>query len=477
MKSLRATLLCILLVATLLAGCINSGTTETQTPTTTAAPNTQAPTTAAPTTAAPTTAAPTTMAPTHPPTTAPPTGTPMDSAWPFVRYNTASTAQTDMDLSSSLSEQWSVRAYPQTTPVVEYGRVYVGVRLLGDEYVFGLCCFDLDTGDLLWSAPNGDPYPTTSTYYSSPAVADGRVVFVRYNNDIVNATCYNAITGQVIWNTSWSDYKQFFSPIIANGLVYLAHGRSMMDGQRPPLGGVMCLNLETGLIQWSQTTADYVGGPVALGSGGVFITTYNYNTGKSGVERMDAATGRRDWTIQLSDASYDVCTPIYEEGYVYVAIGASNTSWDYIGRVYRIDAVNGAVSWTLDLPNSPSDSRQPLIAGSLYIIPTVMNQKTTLTAINTSTGRVAWSQLLDAIYDTFSTNGEYLVCVRNDTFYNPRPPTQEANMSLFDLNLRRMVWNEQYTVPSSRYWETAFTPTIAGGGIVFAVGAKIAWYK
>ena len=383
-----------------------------------------------------------------------------------------------MDLPSSLSEQWSVEAYPQTTPVVEYGRVYIGVRLLGEERLFGLCCFDLETGDLLWSSQNGDPYPSTSTFYASPAVADGKVVFVRYDDDIVNVTCYNAMSGDVHWNTSWDSYKQLFSPIISGNRVFLTQGRSMMGDQTMPKGAVMCLDFETGMVLWTQNTKNYVTGPVALGSGGVLIATTDYMTGDATVERFDAETGRRDWSVRLDNDTYDVCTPTYDGGSVYVAVGTSNGDWDYIGRVYCIDATNGSVSWTLDLPNAGHDGWQPILSGTHYIVPVVMNGVTTLYAVDTTTRRLAWSHEFDDVYDKFSSNGEYLVCVRNESFYNSQLPNNEAYLSLFDLELRRMVWNVKYSVPKpARYWESPFIPALAGDGIVFAVGAKIAWYK
>ena len=146
--------------------------------------------------------------------------------------------------------------------------------------------------------------------------------------------------------------------------------------------------------------------------------------------------------------------------------------------MYCIDALDGSVEWTVNLPDAPYDGWQPLLSGTLYIVPVVMNQVTTLYAVDTTTRRLAWSHEFNDIYDTFSSNGEYLVCVRNERYYYTQSTTNDAYLSLFDLGQRKLVWNDKYSIPKpARYWESPFIPALAGGGIVFASGARIAFYK
>ncbi|MCJ7571299.1 MAG: PQQ-binding-like beta-propeller repeat protein [Candidatus Thermoplasmatota archaeon] len=74
--------------------------------------------------------------------------------------------------------KYSPPSYPvQSSPAVADGKVYFSLAF--DPYVpFGTCCLDANNGDLIWIDNR------CGAYYSSPAIADGKIIIISGNKKI-----------------------------------------------------------------------------------------------------------------------------------------------------------------------------------------------------------------------------------------------------------------------------------------------------
>jgi len=100
------------------------------------------------------------------------------------------------------------------TPAIAYGNVYVA----GGYYDFQTCCFNATTGNLLW---NTSVEAGIGGWTCSPAVADGKVfVGSLSSGDMAGGYsgtyALDAFTGDVIWNSS----KGGASPAVCDGMLF-----------------------------------------------------------------------------------------------------------------------------------------------------------------------------------------------------------------------------------------------------------------
>ncbi len=115
------------------------------------------------------------------------------------------------------------------------------------------------------------------------------------------------------------------SPVVANGLVYIAEADFWTTDQ------LLAYNAVTGRLRWSANTWGDVHGAPAVANGRVYVAT---ERGNQYVEAFDATTGAQLWSAPVG--SY--CSPAVADRTVYV------TALD--GRLYAFDAVSGVLRWS-----------------------------------------------------------------------------------------------------------------------------------
>ncbi|HJZ89804.1 MAG TPA: PQQ-binding-like beta-propeller repeat protein, partial [Gemmataceae bacterium] len=263
-----------------------------------------------------------------------------------------------------------------STPVLSDGRLY-----FGEGYHFHqdskLFCVDAATGKKIWD------FQTGSHTESTPAVADGKVVFGAGDDGVY---CLDAINGQKLWQyTIEGGLHVDSNPLIHDGRAYAGSGTS----KRSKNNRIFCVDLRTGKEIWTEPIEYSAwGSPAVAGDHIVFATgngTFSFDrepvAGR--VLCRDTATGRPVWDRALPNSV--VCRPAVDRYQVYV--GTRD------GNVFALDRQTGEVVWskTLQAPvlASPTIDVQPKsrVGECLYAI----GSTGILEALSPADGNVFWA--------------------------------------------------------------------------------------
>ncbi|MCW4034793.1 MAG: PQQ-binding-like beta-propeller repeat protein [Candidatus Bathyarchaeota archaeon] len=201
--------------------------------------------------------------------------------------------------------------------------------------------------------------------WSSPAVAKG-CVYIKCNN----VTCFNATTGQIVWESSTYSMQEHSSIAVVDGYVYSGSNHYSSE----IVGDIYALNASTGDKIWSYPTNTAVKSSPAVVDGVVYIGSDDYN-----VYALNAYTGTKLWNYTTGGEVRTALNVV--NGYVYVA---SND-----GNVYAFNSSTGTKIW-----NYTTGTKEPRVWVSS---PTVANgavyvgsTSNGIFALNASTGAKIW---------------------------------------------------------------------------------------
>ncbi|MBX9627107.1 MAG: PQQ-binding-like beta-propeller repeat protein [Gemmataceae bacterium] len=259
-------------------------------------------------------------------------------------------------------ELWSVEAddHIEGGPAVHAGAVYFSA---GNE---GVVAADAATGAVRWRSALGlhvDSGPTAADAPSRgwlpvpvPRVFVGSGPSRRFK--ATEVVCLDAATGRPVWRTP-VPLPAWASPVVAGGAVYSGLGTGRLtEGAKPPetpAGGLACLDARTGELGWTFPVGDAVFGRVLVSDGRVLFGSRDGNLYAVGPD------GREAWRLPMGGPV--VGGPAAGPGGVYaVSVG---------GRVVRVDAATGTVTWRDELARpglEPHVYAPPLVAGArLYV--------------------------------------------------------------------------------------------------------------
>ena len=203
--------------------------------------------------------------------------------------------------------QWDV-GYTQGVPAYEDGKFYITTWI----YIGGnVYCIDADTGDVIWNQT------TPLDACGSPTVADGTVYVTNYDFYGYGAIyAMDAGNGDILWN--YTIQRTDSTPAVAYGNVYVTGGSlGYSDVQ------TYCFNATTGDLVWETSTVDAIGAwtcSVAVADGKVFVGTEGGWFDYAGTYALDAFTGDVIWSYPEGGSS-----PAVADGTVFTIGG---------GRVY-----------------------------------------------------------------------------------------------------------------------------------------------
>ena len=193
--------------------------------------------------------------------------------------------------------QWDV-GYTQGVPAYEDGKFYITTWI----YIGGnVYCIDADTGAEIWHQTT--PLDTCG----SPAVVDGTVYVTNYDFYGYGAIyAMDAGNGDILWN--YTIQRTDSTPAVAYGNVYVTGGiKGYSDVQ------TYCFNATTGNLVWETNISDEIGAwtcSVAVADGKVFVGTEGGWFDYAGTYALDALTGDVIWSYPEGGASPAVANNI-----------------------------------------------------------------------------------------------------------------------------------------------------------------------
>jgi outer membrane protein assembly factor BamB len=234
---------------------------------------------------------------------------------------------------TGLLKKWNVGEPKLLWTANFIGNGWSGVSIAGDRiYISGnvkrdgkdlsmVFCLDKD-GNKIWEKDNG-PALTTTSYQGTRGTLTIDGDFVYDVSALGEVACFNAETGEKIWNRN--PLKEYGAP---NPDWFCGHA-AIVDGDNliSLLGGkhsAIALNKKTGETVWKSAPApsDAPSGhttPYFFEFEGVRIVVV---MSESSVEGLEAKTGKKHFSIPWRNRTATNCTmPIYRDGHLFMTTG------------------------------------------------------------------------------------------------------------------------------------------------------------
>lgn len=319
------------------------------------------------------------------------------------------------------------------SPVVANGVVYAAST---DGKLHAV---DTTSGQEEWSFQAG-----SYTYYSTPAVANGRVYVAADGNggnlDTLDAAskisalnavaqlyALNAATGSVDWSFQLG-FTRYTAPVIANDMVYMAAGPGPGNIRK-----LYALDAQSGNVKWIWS---YQGGNAIESIPTVANGTVYVSAGDGKLHALNALSGQELWSFP--GGSFNSAPPV-ANGIVYI-----NNFGD---EIYALDAYSGRKIWSYT--TSVSEGDMMVVANNVLYVSTTNDH---IYALDASSGREKWSIQLGG-------NNYYAapVVVNNMVYVLP-----EGSIDALDAHSGHIKWS--YLIG-----EIQTTPAIANN-VVYAGG-------
>ncbi len=206
------------------------------------------------------------------------------------------------------------------------------------------------SGYSISDAPNTNKtswiYNSTYEIASSPAIADGKLIVIQSNGEVI---ALSTATGNIIWTYATNSAADLVwsSPAIDSGKVYVG----------TPDGNLYCLDASTGSMKWAFKTSGSIDSSPLVKDGMVYFTSEDGR-----LYCLDSTTGLFYWKTQVLSSSGIFASVAYSNNLFYVACKD--------GMVYGITTYNGnssirwATSIRLPVTSSPTVSGNSLYLGS-----------------------------------------------------------------------------------------------------------------
>ena len=326
----------------------------------------------------------------------------MADSWELPRRSSATRLNTDLApalVGDALVFGGTVTAggYPVALfayPVREQDGPTSGVFFSASTRAFGASPADEPavSGDTIWlpgidgvlyrSGDDGPPEPVHTTESLQPGVAVGADLVVAQRDDRFLA--YPADGGEPLWESPAASPVLGVRPAISDDTVFLPQWQvglvateldgtprwtRPLDGSISPTSplpvpggdvvyggaGLARYDGETGAEVWQVSGALLPGQPTY--ADGVVYADVSRSVGASGLGAFDLATGRQRWLVDNPTQLFGG-RPAVSDGVVVDA--------DAAGRVFAVDAADGALLWELRLSSAPAGS--PIVLdGRVYL--------------------------------------------------------------------------------------------------------------
>lgn len=257
------------------------------------------------------------------------------------------------------------------SPTVKRGRLYFGEGYHQDQQC-RLFCLDAHKGQLLWH------YQTRSHVECAPTLSGGFVVVGAGDDGLLALQESTANeSDKVTWQIR--DWHVDSSALVVNDVVYA--GSLVGDLPTTNMPFVAAFRQQDGRTLWRIESPLPVAASLTYGNGKIFVPLANGKVNADdvvplgGILCLEAESGRRLWLFEKCGPVFG--TPVFSEGRVF--FGSKD------GRVRCLDADNGQLLWTQVLDDA--------IIASLALAETslvAVSVSGTVYALDSNTGAVRW---------------------------------------------------------------------------------------
>ena len=314
-----------------------------------------------------------------------------------------------------------------STPAVAYGNVYVCGGCLGVSDLMTYC-FNATTGELLWNTSASDEI---GNWKCSVAVADGKVFvgkpyFEGGVMDYVGTYALNASTGEIVWNYP----EGGASPAVADGMVFT-------------IGGGRVYSFGSSIQDWAQ---------------------FHYDTANTGNSPADAPdTNHVKWiTEDIGAVAGSQAMIVGDMVFVYAN-----------DEVYGISRETGATIWNASIPGDTKDGGWGSWASPAYNDGALfVSAGYNLTRIDAATG----TKLQEIAFSDggYSCNGGPTVAdgmVFAGSGFTPwGDNVARSHYYAFDEN---DLTDEKWNITNGVYESATSTPAVAANRVVFGNGSSL----
>ena len=262
-----------------------------------------------------------------------------------------------------------------SSPIAHQGKVYL--FHMHDERET-LTCFDALSGQILWSEPDPDKGWTKSYpgARATPAIHGNSIYTyggtgILLSRDIVNGKAEWHRRALRITPSEPLDWGQASSPLVTDGFIYVQGGQ----------GGSVALAFDHGAdLRW-QSQAQGVGGyaaPILINADGVEQLVV---FGGDAIWGMNPATGQTIWNVTW-DTKYAVnaSTPTYRDGHLFVT-----SAYDKGSIMLKVSATGVSKVW-MDT-DIESRFQPPILDGDMLFV----NSEGTIKCLKWPTQELYWT--------------------------------------------------------------------------------------
>jgi len=297
------------------------------------------------------------------------------------------------------------------SPIVWENRVFVCTvawapnvtreKIIPDHHV---TCYNASTGDVIWDriVPPG-PWLRTDFRsgpgggYAAPTPAtDGRLVYCAFGSSVLAALDFD---GRIAWRKEIIPYT-FDVTVASSPIPYRDTLIFLCAMAKPADSKVIAFDKATGRVKWEQKLAGTGFGhstPLIINAGGreqMLILASGMGVTGSALLSLDPTDGRRLWFCR---GAGDVPTPAYGDGIVYFDSGRGGPGFA-VDPTGSGDVSGTHMKWTV--PQIPEGLSSPIIVGKFVYR---LHTPGVLKCWDTHSGKEVFSKRLEGITSTWAS--------------------------------------------------------------------------
>jgi polyvinyl alcohol dehydrogenase (cytochrome) len=287
------------------------------------------------------------------------------------------------------------------SPFYKDGRIYVG------DTATKCYCLRATDGVILWTADVASQQE--DAFFGSPVVGLGKV-YLGVSNDANDRPCVrgrmvalNELTGAVVWRwyavdstaTGGGNWNSALLDEATNRL-YFTTGNPCTGPPSPYTDAVICLNANTGALNWASQVIANDTGDHDFGSAPCFFTSNGTPAVGAGCKNgyfyaFNRDTGAFLWRTQIMAQGYGDILPAAAALPDRIVIGTGHTLDGYPGSVCALSTANGNLLWQYKC--------QAQVYGNVAVTNGVVffaHSAGRVIALNAATGDSLWGNRLSA---------------------------------------------------------------------------------